>query len=68
MKMPILRRKQMGDGWINGGNSGMRLESAEGIDKADDILLEGYERFVINVLSDGKVVRKKVNEVGNLDK
>lgn len=47
----------------------MRLESAVGIDKADDILIEGYERFVINVFPDGTVVRKKVNEeVGNLDK
>ena len=58
----------MSDVWINGGKSGMRLESAVGIDKADDILIEGYERIVINVFPDGKVVRKKINEVGNLNK
>ena len=42
---------QMSDTWINGSN---RLVNAVGKDVADDILLEGYGRILVNITSDGK--------------
>lgn len=47
---------QMSDTWINGSN---RLVNAVGKDVADDILLEGYGRILVNITSDGKVIIKK---------
>ena len=50
--------RQMSDSWINGGRQGdslSRLEASVGIDKADDILIEGYGRRLIRVDTSGNV-------------
>ena len=49
---------QMSDTWINGSN---RLVNAVGKDVADDILLEGYGRILVNITSDGKVIIKNLD-------
>ena len=49
---------QMSDTWINGSN---RLVNAVGKDVADDILLEGYGRILVNIPSDGKVIIKNLD-------
>lgn len=43
---------QMSDTWINGGD---RLVNAVGKDVADDILLEGYGKSLVNISSDGTI-------------
>ena len=49
---------QMSDTWIKGSN---RLVNAVGKDVADDILLEGYGRILVNITSDGKVIIKNLD-------
>ena len=41
---------QMSDTWINGSD---RLVNAVGKDMADDILLEGYGKTLVNIAADG---------------
>ena len=43
---------QMSDTWINGSD---RLVNAVGKEVADDILLEGYERTIVNIAPDGTI-------------
>ncbi|WP_260447676.1 hypothetical protein [Listeria booriae] len=60
--------KQMSDTWTNGGKTGVRLEKSVGIDKADDILLEGYERKLVNIAPDGTITVTKLDSKGNVIK
>lgn len=55
--------KQMSDSWINGSG---RLEDAVGKDVADDILLEGYERRLVHIEVDGKIISKLIDSLGNI--
>ncbi|KGL39573.1 hypothetical protein BMT55_06765 [Listeria newyorkensis] len=57
--------KQMSDSWTNGGKTGVRLEKSVGIDKADDILLEGYNRELVNIAPDGSITVTKLDSKGN---
>ena len=43
----------------NGGN--IEAAKAVGKDVADDILLEGYGRILVNITSDGKVIIKNLD-------
>lgn len=43
---------QMSDSWINGSD---RLVNAVGKNVADDILLEGYEKRLVQITSDGEI-------------
>ena len=51
----------MSETWIEGRN---RLESAVGKDNADDILLEGYDRILVNTREDGSVITKVLDANG----
>jgi hypothetical protein len=53
---------QMSDDWIEGSN---RLSKAVGEKKADDILLEGYERVLIKVKEGGTTSAHKLDSGGN---
>ncbi|MFJ5768823.1 hypothetical protein [Psychrobacillus sp. NPDC093180] len=53
--------RQMSETWIEGRN---RLESAVGKDNADDILLEGYDRILVNTREDGSVITKVLDDNG----
>ena len=57
--------RQMSDTWIEGKN---RLEKAVGKDVADDILLEGYDRALVNVGEDGSIITKKLDAEGKVKK
>src|SRR5690606_37728169 len=57
--------KQMSDTWVEGKN---RLEKAVGKDAADDILLEGYDKVLVNTKEDGTVVSKVLDAKGNIKK
>ncbi|SOC44180.1 T7SS effector LXG polymorphic toxin [Ureibacillus acetophenoni] len=57
--------KQMSDTWVEGKN---RLEKAVGKDAADDILLEGYDKVLVNTKEDGTVVTKVLDAKGNIKK
>ncbi len=50
--------KQMSDTWINGSN---RLVEAVGKDVADDILLEGYGKTLVNIATDGTISIKNLD-------
>lgn len=50
--------KQMSSTWIEGSG---RLENAVGKDLADEILLEGYEKVMVRIKTDGTVIPKKLN-------
>ncbi len=49
---------QMSDNWINGSD---RLVYAVGTDPADDILLEGYGKTLVNVSTDGTISIKNLD-------
>lgn len=51
--------KQMSDSWINGSD---RLTNAVGKDIADDILLEGYSKQVINISPNGDIKTTALSE------
>ncbi|MER2262081.1 MAG: T7SS effector LXG polymorphic toxin [Psychrobacillus sp.] len=57
--------RQMSDSWIEGRN---RLETAVGKDAADDILLEGYDRILVNIKEDGSVISKVLDSNGYVTK
>ncbi len=57
--------RQMSDTWIEGKN---RLEKAVGKDVADDILLEGYDKTLVNIREDGSIITKTLDITGNIKK
>jgi len=59
--------KQMSDEWIAGGEVS-RLKASVGKDIADDILLEGYDRELTKIDSNGNVVTRLLDADGNIIK
>ncbi|MGW8749863.1 T7SS effector LXG polymorphic toxin [Bacillus wiedmannii] len=57
--------RQMSDTWIEGKN---RLEKVVGKDVADDILLEGYDKTLVNIREDGTIITKTLDITGNIKK
>ncbi|MFZ2539573.1 MAG: T7SS effector LXG polymorphic toxin [Oscillospiraceae bacterium] len=55
--------KQMSDTWIE-----TRLENAVGENMADDILLNGYDKVLTNILTDGEIITKSLDSIGNAPK
>ncbi|MBG9856338.1 Uncharacterized protein BCZB5J_06572 [Bacillus cereus] len=55
----------MSDTWIEGK---IRLEKAVGKDAADDILLEGYDKILVNIKEDGSIITEKLDDTGNIKK
>lgn len=55
----------MSDTWIEGKN---RLEKVVGKDAADDILLEGYDKTLVNIREDGSIITKALDITGNIKK
>ncbi|WP_240317789.1 PoNe immunity protein domain-containing protein [Bacillus wiedmannii] len=53
----------MSDTWIEGK---IRLEKAVGKDAADDILLEGYDKILVNIKEDGSIITEKLDDTGNI--
>ena len=49
----------MSDTWVEGK---IRLEKAVGKDAADDILLEGYDKILVNIKEDGSIITKKLDD------
>ena len=62
--------KQMSDDWIGsiGRNKVSRLEQSVGIDKADDILLEGYDRILTKIDCNGTISTYMLDELGSIIK
>ncbi|WP_109852726.1 PAAR-like protein [Aquimarina sp. AU58] len=54
---------QMSDDWIEGSG---RLENAVGVEKADDILAEGYERVLVHIDEAGNVTTNSIDSAGNI--
>ncbi len=59
---------QMSDGWITGGNKVSRLEQSVGIDAADDILIEGYDRILTHINTNGSISTYSIDSYGNIIK
>jgi hypothetical protein len=59
---------QMSDDWITGGNKVSRLEQSVGIDVADDILLEGYNRVLTKIDVDGNIIAYLLDAEGKITK
>lgn len=59
---------QMSDDWITGGNKVSRLEQSVGIDLADDILLEGYEKILTKIDTNGNIITYAIDASGNIIK
>ncbi|EDX70009.1 conserved hypothetical protein [Bacillus cereus NVH0597-99] len=55
----------MSDTWIEGK---IRLEKAVGKDAADDILLEGYDKILVNIKEDGSIITKKLDDARTIKK
>ncbi|MGE6883519.1 hypothetical protein ACQKGM_29785, partial [Bacillus mobilis] len=57
--------RQMSDTWVEGK---IRLEKAVGKDAADDILLEGYDKILVNIKEDGSIITKKLDDARTIKK
>ncbi|MCU5096850.1 hypothetical protein [Bacillus wiedmannii] len=57
--------RQMSDTWVEGK---VRLEKAVGKDAADDILLEGYDKILVNIKEDGSIITKKLDDARTIKK